>query len=103
MHYLLFYSFVEGMAERRAPYRKAHLMHLEAAVARGDLVLAGAFSEPLDGSVFLFQGSSPAAAEALAQTDPYVLNGLVTRWHVRAWATVVGRDAATPVSSVNLP
>jgi uncharacterized protein YciI len=103
MHYLLFYSFVDGMAERRGPYRKAHLMHLEAAVARGELILAGAFADPLDGSVFLFQGSSPAAAEALAQTDPYVVNGLVTRWHVRTWSTVVGRDAATPVASSSLP
>lgn len=97
MHYLLFYSFVDGMAERRVPFRQAHLAHLQAAEARGELVLAGAFAEPLDGAVLLFTGSSAAAAEALAKTDPYVLNGLVTRWHVRAWSTVVGRDAATPL------
>jgi uncharacterized protein len=103
MHYLLFYSFVSDMAERRAPFRKAHLAHLEAAVARGELVLGGALADPLDGSVLLFQGSSPAAAEALAKTDPYVLGGLVTAWHVRTWSTVVGRDAATPTSSANLP
>ena len=48
--------------------------------------------------MLLFQGSSPDAAEALAKTDPYVLNGLVTRWHVRTWSTVVGRDAAMPVA-----
>jgi uncharacterized protein YciI len=103
MHYLLFYSFVSDMAERRGPFRKAHLAHLEAAVARGELVLGGALAEPLDGSVLLFHGSSPAAAEALAKTDPYVLGGLVTAWHVRSWSTVVGRDAATPLSSANLP
>jgi uncharacterized protein len=97
MHYLLFYSFVDGMAERRTPFRQAHLAHLQAAEARGELVLAGALAEPLDGAVLLFTGTSPAAAEALAKTDPYVLNGLVTRWHVRAWSTVVGRDAATPL------
>ncbi len=47
----------------------------------------------LDGGVLLFRGDSPAAAEAFAQVDPYVLNGLVTRWRVREWTTVVGRDA----------
>jgi len=103
MHYLLFYTFVSDMAERRIPYRKAHLIHLEAAIARGELVLAGALAEPLDGAVLLFQGSSPAAAEAVAKTDPYVLGGLVTEWRVRSWSTVVGHDAATPMSSANLP
>jgi uncharacterized protein YciI len=43
--------------------------------------------------VFVFLGESPAAAEAFAAADPYVLNGLVTRWRVREWTTVVGRDA----------
>jgi hypothetical protein len=99
MHYLLFYDVVEGYAERRAPYRKAHLMLLEEAVVRGELVLAGALADPTDGAVFLFQGLSSAGAEAFAKSDPYVLNGLVTRWHVRKWPTVVGPDAATPLSS----
>jgi uncharacterized protein YciI len=41
-----------------------------------------------------FNGDSPAAAEAFARADPYVRHGLVTAWRVRAWATVVGDDAA---------
>jgi hypothetical protein len=44
--------------------------------------------------VLLFSGESPATAEAFAVADPYVRNGLVTRWRVRAWTTVVGADAA---------
>jgi uncharacterized protein len=33
-----------------------------------------------------------------ARADPYVKNGLVTRWRVRPWTTVVGPSAAaTPV------
>ena len=47
--------------------------------------------------MLLFAGESPRAAEAFAREDPYVLNGLVTRWHVREWTTVVGELAATPV------
>jgi hypothetical protein len=43
-----------------------------------------------DGAVLLFRGDSPTAAEAFAAADPYVTNGLVTRWRVRAWTTVVG-------------
>ena len=38
-----------------------------------------------------------AAAEDFAKNDPYVTNGLVERWEVRKWNTVVGANAATPV------
>lgn len=93
MHYLLLYDVVDDYAERRVPYRTDHLAHARAAVARGDLVLGGALANPVDGTVLLFKGASPAAAEAFAAADPYVRHGLVTRWRVREWTTVVGADA----------
>jgi uncharacterized protein len=99
MHYLLFYEAEDNYAERRQPYRAEHLALAEGCVARGELVLAGALADPIDAAVFLFQGSSPAAAERFAQHDPYVKHGLVKSWRVRTWPTVVGKDAATPLSS----
>jgi uncharacterized protein YciI len=90
MHYLLFYDVVPDYVERRAQFRAEHLALARAAHARGELVLGGALAEPADGAVLLFKGDSPAAAEAFAAVDPYVANGLVTRWRVRPWATVVG-------------
>ena len=97
MHYLLFYDVVDNYAERRVPYRKEHLAHAKAAVDRGELVLGGALANPVDGTVLLFRGPSPSAAESFAKADPYVLNGLVTRWRVREWTTVVGQDAEVPL------
>lgn len=97
MHYLLFYDVVEDYAERRKPLRPAHLQHARRAHERGDLVLAGALANPIDGAVLLFQGSSPAVAEEFARADPYVLNGLVTSWRVREWTTVVGDNPAVVV------
>ena len=97
MHYLLFYNVVDDYAAGRLPFRAAHLAHGRQALARGDLVLGGAFANPVDGAVLLFQGNSPAAAEEFAKTDPYVLNGLVTSWRVREWTTVVGAQATVPV------
>ena len=94
MHYLLFYDVVADYAERRLPLRAAHLAYAARAVARGELVLAGALAHPVDGAVLLFRGSSPAVAEAFAAADPYVKHGLVTKWRVREWTTVVGSDAA---------
>jgi len=99
VHYLLFYDVVPDYVERRAAFRNEHLQLAREAHARGELVLGGALDEPVDGAVLLFQGDSPAAAEAFAARDPYVRNGLVTRWRVRAWKTVVGTNAAAPVSS----
>jgi uncharacterized protein YciI len=93
MHYLLFYEVVPDYVERRAAFREEHLRLANAAHDRGELVLGGALSDPVDGAVLLFRGTSPAAAEAFARADPYVRNGLVTAWRVRAWTTVVGTSA----------
>ena len=93
MHYLLIYDVVEDYVQRRAAFRQEHLGLARAAVDRGELVLGGALANPPDGAVLLFKGDSPAAAEAFARTDPYVQNGLVTRWRVREWTTVIGPDA----------
>ena len=97
MHFLLFYEVVDKYAERRTPFRAAHLAYAKQALERGELVLGGAFANPVDGTVLLFKGSSPAVAEAFANNDPYVVNGLVTRWRVREWTTVVGELAENPL------
>ena len=97
MHFLLFYEAAPDYEERRKPFRAAHLQHGRAAVERGELVLAGALANPIDGAVLLFRGDSPAAAEEFAKTDPYVVNGLVKKWYVREWTTVVGPDASVRI------
>jgi uncharacterized protein len=101
MHYLLFYDVVPDYAERRMPFRGAHFAHAQAAVARGELILGGALADPVDGAVLLFKCDSPEPVEAFATTDPYVLNGLVVRWRVRTWTTVVGEQAAVQIPPGN--
>jgi len=100
MHYLLFYEAGTDYAERRTPFRGAHLQHARAAAERGELVLGGAFAHPVDGAVILFRGDSPAAAEQFAKSDPYVVNGVVKRWYVREWTTVVGAAAETTIGNL---
>jgi uncharacterized protein YciI len=90
MYYLLFYKTVENYIERRAPFREEHLKYANAAHDIGILIMAGALSDPADAAVLLFKGNSPAVAEDFAKNDPYVLNGLVTEWHVRPWTVVIG-------------
>jgi uncharacterized protein len=97
MHHLLFYTVVPDYATKREPYRAAHLDHAWRAVRRGELLLAGALANPVDGAVFHFSSASASVPEDFARADPYVLNGLVTDWRVRIWTTVVGEAATQPV------
>lgn len=101
MHYLLFYDFVPDYLQRRTALRGGHLRLAWDAHQRGELILGGALTDPVDGAVLLFQGENDEPARAFAQADPYVKAGLVTRWSVRPWTTVVGDTAATPVRSVD--
>ena len=97
MHYLLIYSLSDDYLTRRTEFRAQHLALAWQAAERGELILAGALADPVDTGMFLFSGDSPAAAEAFANTDPYVANGLIKSWRVRQWTTVAGPLAATPV------
>lgn len=96
-HFLLFYTLSADYMARRANYRAEHLRLAWAAQEAGDIVLAGALSDPADTAVLLFAGEDKSAAEAFARADPYVTEGLVERWEVREWTTVIGDLAATPV------
>jgi len=97
MHYLLFYEKAPDYAQRDRPVQGAHRAHVIAAARSGELVLAGSLSDPVDGSaLLLFKADSPVVAENFAKADPYVVHGVVSRWYVRAWKTVAGKDAVAP-------
>ena len=97
MHYILFYDVTENYIERRSEFRSEHLKLAWEAHDRGELILAGALADPVDGAVLLFKGDSPAVAKKFAEADPYVKNGLIKQWRVREWTTVVGDGAANPI------
>ena len=96
MHYILFYDVIDDFVTKRAQFRAPHLELAQQAYKRGELVLAGALADPADGAVLVFHSPSPEPAEAFAKADPYVTNGLVTRWQVRKWNTVIGEGATPP-------
>ncbi len=98
MHYLLMYDVTDDYVERRGQFRGAHLALAKQAVERGEMVLGGALADPVDGAILLFRGATPEVAEAFARADPYVANGLVKRWRVRPWTTVIGPMAEVPIA-----
>jgi hypothetical protein len=100
-HFLLFYEGAPDYLERRPQFRAAHLAHAWDAYERGELVVAGALADPVDGAVLMFAAEDPSVAEGFACSDPYVANGLVKHWQVREWTTVIGDLAASPVRPEN--
>jgi uncharacterized protein YciI len=91
-YFLLFYNLVDDYITRRAAFRKEHLRLAQEAHKRGDLLLAGAMSEPADRGLLVFRVPDRSIVEQFANNDPYVLNGLVNRWEIRPWTVVIGNE-----------
>ena len=84
--HVLFYEYVPDILERRPPHREAHLAGIRAGKDDGRILMAGPLGDPPHGAAIVFAEREPA--EAFAQADPYVVNGLVTAWRVEPWALV---------------
>ena len=91
-YYALFYYVVDDFVARRAEYREEHLRLVREAHRRGDLLLAGALTDPTDRALLVFRAEDRSVAEDFARNDPYVKRRLVTRWEVRPWAVVIGNE-----------
>lgn len=91
-YFALMYDLVDDYLTRRAAFREQHLKLANELKDRGAIVLAGAFADPPDKALLVFQASDRSVAENFARNDPYVINGLVKRWEVRAWTVVVGNQ-----------
>ncbi|MGY1726425.1 YciI-like protein [Geodermatophilus sp. SYSU D01062] len=89
MYLLLEYSLADDYLERRAALREDHLALARAAHERGELLLAGALPDPFDRAVLVWTVDREVV-ERFAESDPYVVHGLVTGWTVRPWNVVVG-------------
>ncbi len=87
-HHILFYDYVENMAERRGPFREAHLQRIAAEREAGRVVMAGALGDPPHGAAIVFRGVDPAQIERFAASDPYVEAGLVSARRVERWNVV---------------
>lgn len=97
-HFLLIYDYAPDWAEKRGAVRPAHLDLCRASVARDELQLGGAVpsGNPAFG-LLLFKSETPQIAEEFARADPYVSAGVVAKWRVCEWITVVGEGALTKV------
>jgi uncharacterized protein YciI len=89
-YYILCYEVVDDYVTRRAAFRDEHLRLAQAVQQRGELILAGALNDPTDRALLVFRVTDRAIIEDFVRHDPYVINGLVTKWEIRPWAVVIG-------------
>jgi uncharacterized protein YciI len=90
MYLALLYDLAGDYLERRAPLREEHLALARAARERGELALAGAFSDPADQALLVWATEDESVVRAFVDADPYVRDGLVAQWRIRPWNVVVG-------------
>jgi uncharacterized protein len=72
----------KSRAEVMAVYPR-HKAFLDTFVARGEVVGVGPFTDAGGGNMALFR--TRAAAEAFAEGDPFLLEGLVKEYRIKDW------------------
>lgn len=87
--YAVIATYVENAVERRAPYREAHLAYLRKLKDAGKVVMAGAFADPVDAALIIYQAANKEEVEEMLKNDPYMQNGLWPRVTIREWNVVV--------------
>jgi len=82
--YVLWGSYCEGVLEKRAPYRQAHLDRLTQLKAAGSLITIGP-TQDLTKVFGIYDADSESAARHLVEDDPYWKHGIWTEYSIKEW------------------
>jgi uncharacterized protein YciI len=74
--------YVEGAAEKRAPFREEHLERMGKLYREGVVLVAGALAD-MSASVMVLNLELEEAAKAIVETDTYWRNGIWTDFTIR--------------------
>jgi uncharacterized protein YciI len=83
MKYVSFYDMAPGALGKLMEHFPAHRARLDEFHARGVLIAAGPLGNPPESAMGIF--TSREAAEEFIKGDPFVTNGLVSKWRVLEW------------------
>jgi uncharacterized protein YciI len=83
MKIVSFYDVAPGALAKLMEHYPAHLARLEEFHARGVLIAAGPLGNPPESAMGIF--ASREAAEEFIAGDPFVTNGIVTKWRLLEW------------------
>jgi uncharacterized protein len=90
-YFAIIYHLVDDYMSRRGQFREEHLKLAKELNERGEMILAGAFSDPPDKSLLIFRVADKSVIENFVKNDPYVKNGLIAKWEIREWTVVIGK------------
>ncbi len=91
VYYVVFfetrYDSLEDALSKAPDVIAAHMARSKELHAQGKLLMAGAFLNNNSGEPLGTMGICPTreAAEEFANGDPFVLNGMVSKWYIREW------------------
>jgi uncharacterized protein len=88
--FLVIYTYVPDMEQRRTPHREEHLAWLRGLAGAGTVRVAGATSEPVDTGVLVVRAAGVHAVRRLLLDDPYAAANLITGVVVRPFGLAVG-------------
>jgi uncharacterized protein len=96
MWLVLFYDVTDDYLARRGEYREEHLAMCRTARDRGELVLAGAFTDPADATMLVWSTDDRAVVERFVADEPYGRAGLIKGYRIREWSVAVGAPGEGP-------
>lgn len=82
MKYVLLYDGAADMNRARVVF-PAHRARWQEFASRGELLMIGPFTDPRQGAMGVF--ATREAAEKFVHLDPFILEGVVTKWELREW------------------
>mgnify|MGYP003975930021 CR=1 FL=1 len=87
--YILEYDYIEGILEKRTPFRPEHINLAKDFVNNKHIKAGGPYADA-SGALFVFQVEDDALVHEFVNADPYVSAGLVTSHRVRELTVGVG-------------
>lgn len=82
--YVLWGTYCENVAEKRGPFRQAHLDGLKAQKESGQLITIGP-TKDLTKVFGIYEAPDQETVKKLVENDPYWQNGIWTEYEVQEW------------------
>lgn len=89
MYYILTYETVDNYVEKRQAFREEHLSLLTTELQAKHVVLGGALEDPADKAIIIWKVDDKKTIQNFVDKDPYVQNGLVSKYEIRPWNVVI--------------
>lgn len=94
-NYLLKYEYIPDVLEKRGPHREGHIGLAKKLIEENKCLSGGPTGEPNmevpTGALFVFTDLD--SAKYYVDNDPYVKNGIVTKYTIEEWNVVVKKES----------